>query len=144
MEAVGSAASIVSLVHVMGISARATRDVYQRFKEAPSQLQSLEHNVLLFRAGLRQIQRVYNNGAAQVLGKDVCEVIDATIICAQGAMTSLDEICESQHQHTGGYSRSRWALSDASKTEQRMDELEDHIHKLQNLLELLALYVQRP
>jgi hypothetical protein len=139
MEVIGSAASLVALIQVVGSLARQGRNIISRYQLAPAQLHRVTELVDVVHSELTFISHLQKDVAAtrpSLLPDDVSNLNHVLQIVAV-SFKKIHKDLESQCTKSRNRARLRWALYDHTKSDElkvRLQQDENHLNTVLHLI----------
>jgi hypothetical protein len=140
---IGAAASIVQLLALCAKSAKAAKELWESYTDAPEELRQLAGKMEFLKFLLQQIEAFGGHLATENLDH-LLPAVHRTIIMAalEGRAAQLERLRSLQRDHHTFRSRMRWAVLDKSKAGKVLKAVTDLEHGLSTCLVIVQTRLQ--
>jgi DNA-binding transcriptional ArsR family regulator len=140
MDPIGSAASLITLLQTVAITAKAVTSFCRRVHDAPVELAALAVRLLVLQAELDALKYVQGLDVDKFLPEETRVLIMSALIKVDETINEIHEVCTRALGKVGVRGRLRWALLDHKTAKQHLERLRSVEATLTLLLQVLVMY----
>lgn len=140
MDPISAAGSVLALVQVTSVLAKAAVSLYENIRDAPVELASVANRVLLLQGQLSLLTRLNDDELDKLVSGDSLRAVHAALNAATENIQEVHALCQqlsSTSQRLRG--RIRWALLDRKTLERAQGRLGATETSLTCALQILAV-----
>ena len=144
MEAIGAAASVITLIATARNVFNAGREMYEAIEEAPNELRSVFLKAQLVSSTLEQILVLrprIGDGDAQFLPLDLRIGLALSLQMSHELLQKLKRLCVGTNGRGQMHLRLRWALLEKRAVDKILQQLGNAANDLALVLQVLHMYV---
>lgn len=140
MDAVGTTASIVTLIATIASVAESLQNIYDRWRNAPHHVRALAALLLSIKARLDLLQYISTNGHSLIVDATSGQKLDDLLEQARKCIEQSREILKRVQRHGDYQMRTMWAVRESRRIDRTMERLRDVEYGLSRWIETLLLY----
>jgi hypothetical protein len=140
MEAIGAAASLITLINTVSVAVKASIDICRNIRDAPAELTAFASHLLMIKAELEILRSCGPSMYQHFASPEAIAGLSAALDSTQATFQAFEQACICiKRKANGKLSRMRWAYIDKPAVEKLFRQLRNTESSLNTVLNLLAL-----